>query len=175
MRFPKLGCIEDWTIIGHRDAGFRSLPDKVSSCGGLVVMIGNTTLGRQAIVSWKAKKIRRVVSSSTAAEVLALNDTLDEMVYVREVLVEILGDKAKRIPLEMYTDSRNLFKSVMSTSLLENPRLRTDVAKLQQSLKSGESAGIFLVTSQQMLANCLTKKGASSELLRRILRKGSLE
>ena len=175
MRFPKLGCIEDWTIIGHGDAGFRSLPDKVSSCGGLVVMIGNKTLGRRAIVSWKAKKIRRVVSSSTAAEVLALNDTLDEMVYVREVLVEILGDKAKRIPLEMYTDSRNLFKSVMSTSLLENPRLRTDVAKLQQSLKSGESAGIFLVTSQQMLANCLTKKGASSELLRRILRKGSLE
>ena len=48
-----------------------------------------------------------------------LNDTLDEMVYIKEVLKEALGGEANDIPLD-----------------------------------------------------CLIKKGASSELLRRILRRG---
>ena len=118
--------------------------------------------------------MKRVVSSSTAAEALALNDTLDEMVYVREVLKEALGGEADKVPLDLYTDSRNLYKSVMSTSLNENPRLRTDVAKLQESLKVGELERFTQISGQEILADCLTKKGASSEKLRRILRRGRL-
>ena len=83
---------------------------------------------------------------------------------------EAFGDEASNIPLDLYTDSRNLYKSVMSTSL--NERLRTDVAKLQESLKLGELQKINQISGQEMLADCLTKKGASSELLRRILRRG---
>ena len=60
----------------------------------------------------------------------------------------------------------------MSTSLNENPRLRTDVAKLQESLKVGELQKINQISGQEILADCLTKKGASSETLRRILRRG---
>ena len=115
-----------------------------------------------------------MVSSSTAAEALALNDTLDEMVYIKEVLKESVGEKAANIPMEMFTDSRNLYKSVMSTSLVSNPRLRTDVAKLQESLRTGEVSRINLVPGQEMIADCLTKKGASSEHLKRILQKGKV-
>ena len=75
------------------------------------------------------------------------------------MLIETLGDEAITIPIELYTDSRNLYRAVMSTSLNENPRLRTDVAKIQESLKTGETSRIILVTSHQMLADCLTKKG----------------
>ena len=60
------------------------------------------------------------------------------MVYIKEVLKEAMGFEAENIPMEFYTDSKNLYKSVMSTSLNENLRLRTDVAKLQESLESGE-------------------------------------
>lgn len=175
MKFPNLGEIKNWILVGHGDAGYRSLPDRVSSCGGYVTMIVNKKIGKLSVVSWKSKKVKRVVSSSTAAEVLALNDTLDELVYVKEVLIETLGDEASTIPIELYTDSRNLYRAVMSTSLNENPRLRTDVAKIQESLKTGETSRIILVTSHQMLADCLTKKGASSEQLKRILRKGKYE
>ena len=172
MRFIDIGPVEDWTIVGHGDAGYRSLPDKVSSCGGQVISVMNKKTKAQCVVSWKSKKMKRVVSSSTAAEALAVNDTLDEMVYIKEVLKEALGDEANNIPLDLYTDSRNLYKSVMSTSLNENPRLRTDVAKLQESLKIGELQKINQISGQEILADCLTKKGASSELLRRILRRG---
>ena len=34
MKVIDIGPVEDWKIVGHGDAGYRSLPDKVSSCGG---------------------------------------------------------------------------------------------------------------------------------------------
>ena len=119
MKVIDIGPVEDWKIVGHGDAGYRSLPDKVSSCGGQVISVENQKTKAQCVVSWKSKKMKRVVSSSTAAEALALNDTLDEMVYIKEVLKEALGGEANDISLD-----------------------------------------------------CLIKKGASSELLSRILRRG---
>ena len=172
MKFQDLGTIKEWKVVGHGDAGYRSLPDRVSSCGGQVILIINKRTQVQCVVSWRCKKIKRVVSSSTAAEALAANDTLDEMFYVKEVLKEVLGGEASDIPLELFTDSKNLYKSVMSTSLNENPRLRTDVAKLQESLRLGELERLSQISGFEMLADCLTKKGASSEKLRRILRRG---
>ena len=83
MKFQDLGSIVDWRIDGHGDAGYRSLPDKVSSCGGQVILITNKKTQMQCVVSWRCKKIKRVVSSSTAAEALAANDTLDEMFYIK--------------------------------------------------------------------------------------------
>ena len=74
--------------------------------------------------------------------------------------------------MEVYTDSKNLYKAVLSTSLNQNPKVRTNIAKIQECLKAGELTNILLVTSQQMLADCLTKKGVSSEQLRRILKRG---
>ena len=71
MRFVDLGSIENWTIEGYGDAGFKSLPDKTSSCGGSVVMITNKVEGKSSILNWRSNKIKRVVSSSTAAEALA--------------------------------------------------------------------------------------------------------
>ena len=163
MKFQDLGSIVDWRIDGHGDAGYRSLPDKVSSCGSQVILITNKKTQMQCVVSWRCKKIKRVVSSSTAAEALAANDTLDEMFYIKEVLKEVIGIDAESIPLELYTDSKNLYKSVMSTSLNENPRLRTDVAKLQESLKVGELERLSLVSGVEILAECFKKR----ELLQR--------
>ena len=45
-----------------------------------------------------AQKIRRVVSSSTAAEALAANEALDEMVYIKGILEELFGPNADSIP-----------------------------------------------------------------------------
>jgi hypothetical protein len=42
------------------------------------------------------------------------------------------------IPLELLTDSKNLHKSVYTTSLVENPHLCTDIAKLKESLNNEE-------------------------------------
>ena len=141
----------------------------MSSCGGQVIAIANRKKYLKCVVSWRSRKLRRVVSSSTAAEVLAVNDALDEVVYVKEVLKELVGETAVHIPIELFTDSRNLYRSVMSTSLVDNPRLRSDVAKLKESTKIGEMSKLWKIDGSDMIADCLTKKGACAKKLMNIL------
>ena len=169
MRFVNLGPIKEWSVQGYGDAGFKSLPDRISSCGGQVIVIMNSKLGLACVLDWRSKKIKRVVSSSTAAEALAANETLDEMVYVKAVLVELLGTQADNLPLVLFTDSKNLWDAVHSTSLVENHRLRTDIAKLQESLKNNELSEFVRLGGKKMMADVLTKKGAFGYSLMHVL------
>ena len=170
MKFVDLGHPQEWSLEGYGDAGYKSLPDKISSSGGHVILLWNKTKDSKCVVSWKSKKLKRVVSSSTAAEALAANEALDEMLYIRSVLSEVIGGKMKDIPIELVTDSRNLHQSVHSSTLVDDARLRLDVAKLQQSIKSGELDVFRQVVGKAMIANVLTKKGASASLLMKLLR-----
>ena len=174
MMFPDLGNIKEWTISGYGDAGFRSLPDKTSSCGGQVVVIKNRETGAACVVSWRSRKLKRIVNSSTGAEALAFNDTVSELVYIKAVLKEMLGDEMIAVPLEVYTDSKNLLQASKTTSLVEDHRLRIEVAVLKESLEEGELEKIEAVSGKQMIADCLTKRGASAKLLLDIVKKGKM-
>ena len=134
-----------------------------------MILVSNTTLGLSCILDWRSKKLR-VVASSTAAEMLAANDTLDMMVYIRSVLGELFGDAGHEIPMVLSTDSKNLHKAVINTTLVENPRLRTDIAMLKGSLKSRELSKFLHVQGKYMIANVLTKKGAAGFMLLSLLR-----
>ena len=41
MKFPNLGPVDEWTLTGYGDAGYKSFPDKISSCEGQLVMVSN--------------------------------------------------------------------------------------------------------------------------------------
>ena len=170
MKFADLGPVTEWSLKGYGDAAFKSLPDKVSSCGGHVILACNELKKVSCVLSWKSKKLRRIVSSSTAAELLEANTTVDALVYTKSVLIELLGSEAIEIPLYLFTDSRNLHKSVLSTTPVENLRERIEIARLQESLKVGELKEFYEVSSKDMLADCLTKKGAPCFQLMNILR-----
>ena len=169
MKFVNLGPSSQWCLEGFGDAGFQSLPDKLSSCGGQVLLISNRTIGKACILKWRSKKLKRVVSSSTAAEALAANDALDELVYMQCLLKEILGESFQ-IPVCLHTDSANLHNAVIRSTLAESPRLRTDIVKLQESLSCGELSEFCKVDKKEMIADCLTKCGASPVELMKLLR-----
>ena len=95
-----------------------------------MVLLSNKSTNSRCVLGWRARKLKRVVSSSTNAEALAVNDVLDELVFLKEILKEIFGGKTINIPLEVYTDSKNLHRAVNGTSLVDNPRLRIEVAKV---------------------------------------------
>ena len=113
--------------------------------------------------------MKRVVSSSTDAEALALNDVLDKLVFLKGTLEEIFGPEAANIPLEVFTDSKNLHRAVNGTSWVDNPHLRIEVAKVQESLAMGELLQLNLVEGKHMIADCLTKHGACASRLRQVL------
>ena len=77
--------------------------------------------------------------SSTAAETLSMTETISEMIYVKAILKEMFKDETKvsRIPMRVYTDSKNLWRSVHSTTLVEDPRLRIDIAIIKDALGTG--------------------------------------
>ena len=116
--------------------------------------------------------MKRIVSSSTAAEALAANDALDTLVCTKSVLLEMLGEKAKQIPMRLITDSKNLYKATYSSTPVENKRLRIDIGKLKESIKTNELHSFIHVEGKDMLADVLTKKGASAKKLISLLRCG---
>ena len=173
MIIQDLGDIEDWSVEGYGDAGFRSLPEKVNSCGGKVVILRNRKSNKASVLSWRSKKLKRVVSSSTAAETLAMVETISDMMYTKAILEEIMkSEREIKIPLYVYTDSKNLWKCLHSTALVEDPRLRIDVAIIKESLEKGEIDQVIKIDSKNMIADSLTKKGASAKKLMELLKTG---
>ena len=172
IKFVELGPIDKWVLEAYGDAGYQSLPDKISSCCGYVLLLSNIETRTSSVITWKSNKVRRVVGSSTAAEGLASNETLDALVYIKAVLKELLGGLVDNIPLVLNTDSKNLYNSVHTSSLVDNHRIRTDLAKLKESISNGELKDFLLVTGEKMIADVLTKRGAAGFQLMNILQTG---
>ena len=172
IKFPNIGNMADWVIVGHGDAGIRSLPDKQTSVGGQVVMICNRKSNKTCVISWRAKKIRRKVHSSLAGEALAMLDTIGEVVYLKAVMERVFGSRVNDIPVVITTDAQNLFAAIHSTSLVEEAWSITDIAAIKDSLDEAHVHMVKQVSSSEMLANCLTKRGAGAKSLMQVLRDG---
>ena len=171
MKFVPLGPVDEWVLEGYGDAGHKSLPDKLSSACGYVLILRNKVTNTASVLSWKSTKIRRVVGSSTAAEALATVESSDALMYISAVLRELLGDEL-HIPLHLFTDCKNLHNAVHTSALVDDQRMRLDIARLKESVERGEVSQLHLTTSENMLADVLTKKGASGVGLLNILRNG---
>ena len=172
IKFPSLGDMSNWAIEAFADVRFKTLPDQVSSCGGQVVLMHNKESGDVCTLSWKGKKLKRIVTSSTAGETLALNEVISEVVFIKALLNELCGTAALQLPVHLYTDSKNVVKAVHSTSLVDDPRLRTEIACLKESLENGEITSLVHIPGKTMLANCMTKKGASAKDLLNVIQNG---
>ena len=174
MSFPDLGEVKDWVIEAYGDAGHKSMPDKLASCGGRAIVVKSMRTQRASLVSWRSKRLKRIVTSSTAAEALAINDTVGEAVYIQAVLGEVLGPTEQKVPIKVFTDSKNLCKAASTSAMVEDSKLRLDLAILKESLETREIEELNFVKSGKMLANSLTKKGASSKSLMAVLRNGEM-
>ena len=104
MSFPNLGMISEWTFVGYGDAGLKSMPDKLSSVGGQVVLVANGKMEAACVLNWRSKKLTRIVISSLAGESLALIATIGEMVYTKAIFKQIYGEVIDNIPVILYTD-----------------------------------------------------------------------
>ena len=66
------------------------------------------------------------------------------------------------------TDSANLHESLRSTKQVDDRRLRIDIAAIKQTVMNKDIQA-YHVPGDMMLANCLTKKGASTHDLLEVL------
>ena len=158
MIFRDLGEFGQWILCGHSDAGIKSMPDKATSVSGHVIMLCNSISNISCVLNWKSKQIKRKVASSLAGEALAMVSTIGEIVYIKSILTQVFGTRAQNIPVMVVIDAKNLEAAVHSTSLVEDRWLVPDIAAIQEALEQGTVTWIKRVSSDEMLANCLTKQ-----------------
>ena len=172
MFFPNLGPLEEWIIVGYGDAGIKSMPDKISSVGGQVILLVNTNKNLACVLCWRSKKLVRKVVSSLAGEALAVVAAIGEIVYNKAILRQIYGERIDKVPVVIFTDSKNLYESVHSTNLVDDAWLIVDVSIIKDALNDGTITCLKRVSGDEMLANCLTKFVASAEKLLEVLQTG---
>ncbi|KAG1673036.1 DNA polymerase epsilon subunit 2 [Nymphon striatum] len=170
--FPKLESLNLLKLTLFSDASYANLPDGVSSAGGHIVFLVDGT-GKCSPISWSAKKIRRVVKSTIAAEALSMVDGLDTAYYIGCMITEILSMKANTnfIPINCYIDNRSLFENLHSTKAVSEKRLRIDLATIKEMMQRREISHIQWIEASNQISDCFTKRGASCKKLVEVLEK----
>ena len=126
--FLNLGDITEWTIVVYTDASNANV-DQVFSCGGAVTFISS---GERCMpICWRSRKVHLVVRSTLAAESLALCDGIADAIYMQAILYEIFHFS---VPIVGVIDQEGFFQNLHSTKLVDEKRLKLDLASLKEDL-----------------------------------------
>ena len=148
-------------LICYSDASFANLND-YGSQGGFIIFLADNE-GNRCPVLWKSKKIRRIVKSTLAAETMALLEVAESAYYVRKIIEDI--GIIEEIPIYCYVDNKSLVEALRSLKKVDDKYLRINIACLKDMLERSDINKVEWVDTKSQLANCLTKKGASSKML----------
>ena len=173
LNFKSLGDLKKVEITAYSDASHANLRD-ASSQGGYIIFLQSED-GSVSPISWRSRKIRRVVRSTLAAETMALIEAAEQGFFIRSILVELLGIcDSEVIPINILIDNRSLYDCIYSTKTIEDKRLLIDISCIRNKVENKEIHRITWVDSKNQLADCLTKNEASSSKLIEVLQQGYL-
>ena len=88
--------------------------------------------GNSYPVMWKPKVAKRITRSTLDAETLAMEEGLENGIWIERIWGEIYGKKLEVIG---YTDSKNLEEAVKSLKGVENKRTRIEIAYLKEMIE----------------------------------------
>ena len=108
--------------------------------------------------------LKRIAKSTMAAEAQALAEGADEAYAIQGFIRELTGEGSS-LPITIRSDNHNLVQSVYSTNSITDKRLQMDISVLREMIEKKELSKVEWVPTERQLADCLTKKGASSRKL----------
>jgi hypothetical protein len=160
--YEHLGDMQNVELVCYADASYGNLRGGASQGGYVIFMKG--TNGKYSPICWRSRKLKRIAKSTMAAECQALSEGADEVFAIRGFLRELMGTEIN-LPIVMRTDNNNLAQSAYSTKMVSDKRLQMDISLLREMLEKEELKAVEWVPTEGQLADCLTKKGASSRKL----------
>ena len=80
------------------------------------------------------------------------------------ILREVTGCGSLKV--KCFVDNKSLVEAIYSCRCVEDKRLRIDIAVLQDMIGHREIDEVVWLESSLQLADCLTKRGASTDRLR---------
>ena len=155
-------------VIAYSDAAHANLPSGASQGGLIIFLAGNA---RVAPITWQSKKLDRVTKSPLGAETMALAEAADTSVLVVKMVEEIFKNRLP--PVTCLTDSRSLIDHMSTSHVIQDKRLRIDIARLKEMVELNEVRCKW-VSKDDQLADSLTKAGASSRKLLDVVQTGRL-
>ena len=181
---------DDLVLVGWSDAALANRPD-LSSTGGYVIgFVHKDTLdfnrsgpGRVNVMSWGSHKLKRVCRSSLAAEVQALAETEQELMYLRVQWREMLGypvdlnqaDKsAAKVKGVLVVDAKALYDAatggeIQSAGLnMKEKYTALELMGIMQHIKE-QRTELRWCNSDQQLADGMTKASAQDRLRKFLL------
>ena len=169
LKYPNLGDMNKLEVVTYADAAHANLPSGASQGGMIIFLAGN---GKIAPITWHSKKLDRVAKSPLAAETMAQAEVADTGVLISKMVEELY-----KIPMPLvkcHTDSKSLVDHLGTSHIIQDPRLRVDVARLKEMVAIKEISMTWVKKDYQ-LADSLTKAGASSRSLMDVLRVGRIQ
>lgn len=131
------------------DADFAGDLTTSKSTTGFVVLLGGTP------ITWKSKRQTTVTRSSTEAELEALCTTVDEVVWIRNMCLELRVIDNKPVPV--YCDNQSTVRIVQDERSIHRTRhLKTKAAYIRERMDDKE-VEIHHVKAEYQKADMLTK------------------
>ena len=164
LKFPKLGDPEKFKILAYSDATHASLPCGASHGGFIIFITGDDYV---APLMWQSKKLNRVTKSPLSSETMELAEAADAG-YLIAVMTQEVFSLQSPPTVHCVTDSLSLTEFLKTSHVIQDTRLRVDVARIREMLKLKEIK-VKWVDNQRQIADPLTKPGASSAKLLEVL------
>ena len=169
ISYKSLGEVAGWSIELATDASWQNLNGTDSTEAGLVMIRGGNTA---APVLWWSNKIKRVCRSAMEAETMALNTGIDQAIFVKQVMEELLALPEDSIPLKAMVDNQDCHAIAHANVAAKERRLRAEVGRIKEALRRGNVSELVLVKGPKQLANAMTKRTADATELLRIFQTG---
>ena len=110
LTFPKLGDLAKYSLVIYSDASFANLTGYASQDASIVFL---SNAEGTATDLWHSRK--RVAKSKPNAETLALLDGIEDGIFIRQIVCELLNgillDVIANVDCKKRCDSVNLYKS----------------------------------------------------------------
>ena len=167
LSFPGLGEPAKIQVMVFSDASHANLPSGASQGGYIVFLSGG---GRVLPFMWQSKKLNRVTKSPLASETMELADAADAG-HLAAVIVQEVFALSNEPRVQCFTDSKSLIDHLQTSHVIQDSRLRVDVARIREMIALKECE-MKWVPNEKQLADPLTKAGATSMKLLEVLRCG---
>ena len=149
------------SAISYSDAAYASLPDGFSQGALTVFLLGEN--GCVAPISWQSKKLNRVTKSPLASEALALSEAADAGINLARSLWLVSATEVL-----FRTDNESFKEALYSSKVVSDRYLRVNIAHLREMVEEDQIQAEWIEKRKQ-LADCMTKKVASSVELLEVL------
>ena len=169
LKFPKLN-IQGIQVLCFADAAHGNLPSGASQGGYVVFLYDNKKV---APITWQSKKLSRVTKSPMASEALALGEAVDSGYLIAAMVREMFALPTQPL-LTGLTDNVSLKDTLYTTNIVDDRRLRVDIARLREMIELKE-LNVDWIPKENQLADCATKNGACSANLLEVLQTSSVE